>query len=64
MVSFLTAGLTGETKDHSECDANRRSKHHVLEQYLTCHVREQARTPAGKRSEYQADESEADKIAG
>ena len=64
MVSFLTADWTGETKDHSDCDANRRAKHHVLEECLTRHVREQSGTPADKRSEYEADESKADEIAG
>lgn len=48
-------------------DANRgadgSAKHHVLEQCLTRHVREQAGTPADERSEYQAYKAKADKIA-
>ena len=64
MVSFLTAELTDETKHHSDCDSYRRSKHHVFEQCLTRHVREQSGAPTDERSEYQADKPKADETAG
>ena len=60
----LVARAANETGHDADCGADRSAEHHILEQYLTRHVREQSRTPADKRSEYQADESEADEIAG
>jgi hypothetical protein len=64
MCFLCLSAVQQQSGDHADANTDRTTNHHVTEQRLTTHSRQQSRAPTDERAKNQTDKTKTDKRPG